>query len=116
MENQTNAITNEMTQEREAVILERAISKFGTGAQILKAVEELGELSVELARDLNGLGRTEAIRGNGRRFYHAEPAGADLRRRDRDRGCQAGALGAHDRKCFAVIGAARCLTSRTPGV
>ena len=62
MENQTNATTNGLTQEREAAILERAISKFGTGAQILKAVEELGELSVELARDLNGLGRTEAIR------------------------------------------------------
>ena len=62
MENQTNATTNGMTQEREAAILERAISKFGPGAQILKAVEELGELSVELARDLNGLGRTEAIR------------------------------------------------------
>lgn len=51
-----------MTQEREAAILEGAISKFGTVAQILKAVEELGELSVELARDLHGLGSTEAIR------------------------------------------------------
>lgn len=62
MENQTNATTNEMTQEREAAILEGAISFYGYDAQILKAVEELGELSVELARDLNGLGRTEAIR------------------------------------------------------
>ena len=53
---------HKMTQEREAAILNRAISHFGTAAQITKAVEELGELTVELARDLNGLGRTAAIR------------------------------------------------------
>ena len=51
-----------MTQEREAAILEGAITHFGSDAQVIKAIEELGELSVELARDLNGLGRTEAIR------------------------------------------------------
>ena len=53
---------NGMTQEREAAILEGAITHFGAEAQIIKAIEELGELAVELARDLNGLGRTEAIR------------------------------------------------------
>ena len=51
-----------MTQEREAAILEGAITHFGSDAQIIKAIEELGELTVELARHRNGLGRTEAIR------------------------------------------------------
>lgn len=62
MENQTNATTNEMTQEREGRILESAISLFGADAQIIKAVEELGELTVELARHLNGADCTDAIR------------------------------------------------------
>lgn len=62
MENKINAITNGMTQEREAAILEGAISKFGTGAQIAKAIEELGELTVELARHLIGKGNVEAVR------------------------------------------------------
>lgn len=54
---------NGMTHEREISILESAISKFGEGPQIAKAIEELGELTVELARDLNGNGNTDAIRG-----------------------------------------------------
>ena len=62
MENQTNATTNEMTQEREAAILEGAISHYGSDAQIVKAIEELGELTVELARHRNGLGNVEALR------------------------------------------------------
>ena len=59
MENKTNA----MTQEREAAILEGAISHFGIDPQIVKAIEELGELTVELARHRNGLGNVEALRG-----------------------------------------------------
>ena len=51
-----------MTQEREAAILEGAISRFGTSAQIIKAIEELGELTVELARHLNDLGDVNAVR------------------------------------------------------
>ena len=62
MENQTNAITNGMTQEREAAILEGAITHFGADAQIIKAIEELGELTVELARHRNGQGNVDAIR------------------------------------------------------
>ena len=62
MENQTNAITNGMTQEREAAILEGAISHYGSDAQIVKAIEELGELIVELARHRNGLGNVQALR------------------------------------------------------
>ena len=64
METQTNATTNEpMTQEREAAILEGAITHFGAEAQIIKAIEELGELSVELARDLNETpGRPDALK------------------------------------------------------
>lgn len=54
--------TNEMTHEREAAILEGAIAKFGEGTQIVKAIEELGELTVELARHRNGLGNIEALR------------------------------------------------------
>ena len=53
----------EMTQEREAAILEGAIHHFGSDAQIVKAIEELGELTVELARHRNGLGNVEALRG-----------------------------------------------------
>ena len=51
-----------INQEREAAILEAAVEKFGTSAQITKAIEELGELTVELSRHLNGLGSTDAIR------------------------------------------------------
>lgn len=53
---------NGMTQEREAAILEGAITHFGSDAQIIKAIEELGELTVELARHRNGRGNVEAIR------------------------------------------------------
>lgn len=52
MEETKNAAV-EMTQEREAAILEGAIAKFGAEAQIVKAIEEMGELTVELARGLN---------------------------------------------------------------
>lgn len=47
---------NGMTQEREAAILEGAITYYGSDAQIIKAIEELGELTVELARHRNGQG------------------------------------------------------------
>ena len=57
MENNVN-----MTNEREAKILEGAIAKFGTQAQIAKAVEELNELAAELARHLNGQAKVENIR------------------------------------------------------
>ena len=57
MENSVN-----MTKEREAKILEGAIAKFGTQAQIAKAVEELNELAAELARHLNGQAKVENIR------------------------------------------------------
>ena len=57
MENSVN-----MTNEREAEILEGAIAKFGTQAQIAKAVEELNELAAELARHLNGQAKVENIR------------------------------------------------------
>ena len=40
-------------EEREALYA-RAIGKWGQGAQILKAIEELNELGAVLARDLNG--------------------------------------------------------------
>lgn len=53
----------DMTQEREAEILEGAINRFGSGHQIKKAIEELGELIVELSRRLNGADNEEAIRG-----------------------------------------------------
>ena len=57
MENSVN-----MTNDREAKILEGAIAKFGTQAQIAKAVEELNELAAELARHLNGQAKVENIR------------------------------------------------------
>lgn len=57
-----HALPAGMTQEREAAILEGAISKFGPGAQIIKAIEELGELTVELARHMNDLGTVDAVR------------------------------------------------------
>ena len=57
MENSVN-----MTNEREAKILEGAIAKFGTQAQIAKAVEDLNELAAELARHLNGQAKVENIR------------------------------------------------------
>ena len=53
----------DMTQEREAAILEGAISHFGSDHQINKAIEELGELIVELSRHLNGADNEDAIRG-----------------------------------------------------
>lgn len=61
MEETKNAAV-EMTREREAAILEGAIAKFGAEAQIVKAIEEMGELTVELARHRNGLGKVEALR------------------------------------------------------
>lgn len=57
-----HALPDGMTQEREAAILESAIEYFGSEAQIVKAIEELGELTVELARYSNGQDNTEAIR------------------------------------------------------
>lgn len=51
-----------MTPEREAAILEGAIAAFGGDTQIAKAIEELSELTTELARDLIGLERMDAIR------------------------------------------------------
>ena len=53
---------NGMTQEREAAILEGAITHYGFDTQIFKAIEELGELTVELARHRNGAVNVEAIR------------------------------------------------------
>ena len=50
-----------MDAKREAAILEAAIAHFGPERQVLKAIEELGELSIELARDLNGIGNLEAV-------------------------------------------------------
>lgn len=57
-----HALPAGMTQEREAAILGAAISHFGSDAQIVKAIEELGELTVELARHRNRLGSVEALR------------------------------------------------------
>lgn len=42
-------------------ILEDAIKKFGEESQILKAIEELGELQIELARYLNNKGNVLKI-------------------------------------------------------
>ena len=50
-----------MDAKREAAILEAAIAHFGPERQVLKAIEELGELSIELARYLNGIGNLEAV-------------------------------------------------------
>lgn len=44
----------EMTQEREAAILEGAINKFGIRLQVIVAVEELSELQKELTKWLRG--------------------------------------------------------------
>ncbi len=44
----------EMTQEREATILEGAIKKFGPGHQVIVAIEELSELQKELTKWLRG--------------------------------------------------------------
>lgn len=38
---------------------ERALKKFGETAQTIKAIEELAELSVQLAKGLNGLPTTD---------------------------------------------------------
>lgn len=51
-----------MDQEREAAILEGALSHFGYDAQMVKAIEELGELTVELARHRNGADNFDAVR------------------------------------------------------
>ena len=51
-----------INQEREAAILEGAILHYGSDAQIVKAIEELGELIVELARYRNCLGNVQALR------------------------------------------------------
>jgi len=59
---ETKKAVIEMTQEREVAILEGAIAKFGGDTQIAKAIEELSELTTELARDLIGLERMDAIR------------------------------------------------------
>lgn len=42
-------------------ILEAAINKFGKESQILKTIEELGELQIELARYLNNKGNILSI-------------------------------------------------------
>lgn len=57
-----HALPAGMTQEREAAILEGALSHFGYDAQMVKAIEELGELTVELARHRNGADNMDAVR------------------------------------------------------
>lgn len=49
----------EMTQEREAAILEGAIQKFGIRHQVIVAIEELSELQKELTKWLRGRGKHE---------------------------------------------------------
>ena len=49
-----NEQKNEMTQEREASILEGAIKKFGYRPQVIVAIEELAELQKELTKWLRG--------------------------------------------------------------
>lgn len=44
----------EMTQEREAAILEGAIRKFGVRHQVIVAIEEMSELQKELTKWLRG--------------------------------------------------------------
>lgn len=55
-------VSHAMTQEREAAILEGAIAKFSPVLQVAKAIEELGELTTELARYLIRPDNVEAIR------------------------------------------------------
>ena len=52
---------NEMTQEREAAILESAIKKFGPRLQVIVAIEELSELQKELTKWLRGKGTREGL-------------------------------------------------------
>ena len=52
---------NQIGYEERVVIYEKAQARFGLRAQALKALEELGEVSVELARVQNGLGSMEAL-------------------------------------------------------
>ena len=73
----------EMTQEREAAILDGAIKKFGYRHQVIVAVEELSELQKELTKWLRG----------SRCVHHAESAPTNLWRPDRSGNCQAGATG-----------------------
>lgn len=51
----------EMTQEREAAILEGAIKKFGCRPQVIVAIEELAELQKELTKWLRGKGTSEGL-------------------------------------------------------
>lgn len=51
----------EMTQEREAAILEGAIQKFGIRPQVIVAIEELSELQKELTKWLRGKGKHESM-------------------------------------------------------
>lgn len=56
-----NKQRNEMTQEREGAILEGAVEKFGSNAQVIVAIEELSELQKELTKWLRGKGKEEAL-------------------------------------------------------
>lgn len=49
----------EMTQEREAAILENAIKKFGPRPQVIVAIEEMAELQKELTKWLRGKSKYE---------------------------------------------------------
>lgn len=51
----------ELTQEREAAILESAIKKFGPRNQVIVAIEELSELQKELTKWLRGKGNYEGL-------------------------------------------------------
>lgn len=51
----------ELTQEREAAILEGAIKKFGLRNQVIAAIEELSELQKELTKWLRGKGNYEGL-------------------------------------------------------
>ena len=51
----------EMTQEREAAILEGAIKKFGYRPQVFVAIEELSELQKELTKWLRGKGTHDGL-------------------------------------------------------
>jgi len=52
---------NQIGYEERVVIYEKAQARYGLRAQALKALEELGEVAVELARVQNGLGSMEAL-------------------------------------------------------
>lgn len=51
----------EMTQEREAAILEGAIRKFGIRPQVIVAIEELAELQKELTKWLRGKSTNDGL-------------------------------------------------------